>query len=301
MAKLQASVELTNYCNMRCRFCPHSVYKKGTSPTGNLYNRPQGYMSDETFELVLRNAKYLREVVLGFFGEQTMHPKFAQYAQRLRAAGNYRMVLNTNWSYVTAANMQGLKQFDLVRISIDASYADLYEELCPGGAFLDLDGGTAKDRYTTLVKKIEHWLTLPGHPETWLIYVMSSVNEHDKARFVAQWLPKTPRRDSVVTKRVISYGGVMGDRRMAKHPCRIPDQRRLVIAWNGDVSPCNLDVNMELRAGSLAAEPDLHKLLAATPWQSRLRSIRGRAGICANCFDSNNHTENVRRAGRKKT
>jgi radical SAM protein with 4Fe4S-binding SPASM domain len=297
--KIQASIELTNYCNMKCRFCPHAVYKQPASPSGNLYNRPQGYMTDETFARVLENAQHYREIVLGFFGEQTLHPKFTERVRALREATTCHMVLNSNWSYVTAEMMETIKLFDTVRISIDAVDPATYEKLCPGGAFLDLAGNKTEQRYDTLVKKILYWFGLV-HPETWLIFVTSSVNAATQGKFVDYWLPKTPQHDSVVTKRVVSYGGVMGDSRMARHPCYIHEQNRVVIAWNGDVSPCNLDVNMELAAGNLLREPNLLSLTASDQWRARLNAIKRRKGICANCFDSNNHTENVRRAGRKR-
>lgn len=299
MNKVQVSVELTNYCNMKCRFCPHSLYRQDESPSGNLYNRPQGYMTDETFDLVLKNAQHYREIVLGFFGEQTLHTKFAEYVKALRDETQCYMILNSNWSHVTAEMMETIKLFDVVRISIDAVDSKTYEKLCPGGAFLNLDGTKAEHRYNTLVKKILHWFDMP-HPETWLIYVTSSVNATTQGKFVNYWLPRTPRRDSVVTKRVVSYGGVMADGRMERHPCRIPTQRRCVIAWNGDVSPCNLDVNMELTVGNLKQEPSLLALVTSDQWQARMWAIRHREGICANCFDSNNHKENLRQSGRKR-
>lgn len=300
MQKYQISVELTNKCNMQCKMCPHSVYRTQAAPSGNVYNRKHGFMSGITFDAVLANAQYYREVVLGFFGEQTLHPKLAEYSKRLRAAGSYRMVLNTNWSVVTAKMMEDLYVFDLVRISIDASNGRLYEKLCPGTAFKDLNGCVARNRYAALVEKIDYWLALSGHPETWLVYVVSTLNNHDKERFVSQWLPKTPQSDSVVTKRVVSYGGVMHDKQMSKHPCRIPEDHRLVVAWNGDISPCNLDVNMALRVGNVNVDSDVHKLVTGSRWSQTLQGIRSRSGICARCFDSNNHTKNVRRRGKLK-
>lgn len=297
--RLQISVEFTNHCNMTCRFCPHSIHRR-ESPSGNRFDRDKGFMSDRVFDLALGNAKkYGREVLVGFFGEQTMHKRFAAFT-RLLSDCRCRKVLNTNWSYITAANMEFIKLYDLVRISIDASNADLYEQLCPGGAFLDLDGGLAQDRYAALVEKIEHWFDLPDHAKTWLVYVTSSINEHDRNEFVRQWLPKTPRRDSVVTKRVVSYGGIMADETMRKYQCRIPREGRVVVAWNGDCSPCNLDVNMALRSGNILDTPDLGVLVASAEWQKTLRRIEGRKGICVNCFDSNNHTKNVRHAGKRK-
>ena len=56
MRKFAFQPEFTNHCNFKCRFCPHSVYRK-RSDGGNQFNREKGYMSDELFNLALENAE----------------------------------------------------------------------------------------------------------------------------------------------------------------------------------------------------------------------------------------------------
>src|SRR4030042_133162 len=73
--------ELTNHCNFRCVYCPHSVYQK-ESAGGNRFDREKGYMSDELWSVVVENAaKYASYVGLGFFGEPLMHPEFRRYVE----------------------------------------------------------------------------------------------------------------------------------------------------------------------------------------------------------------------------
>jgi len=257
-------------------------------------------MSNEVFDLFLANAeKYATTVLIGFFGEQLLHPKFEEFVRVFPKRKPYELVLFSNWSLVTRKNMETLKLFDNVRISIDASNSDLWEQLCPSGAVLDLDGAPGKNRYETLVEKIEYWLGLPDHPLTRLKYVVSSVNEGDREVFLKEWLPKMGPNDGVAMKSVISYGGVMRDSYMQENPCTVYNEYRMTVAWNGDCSPCNLDVNMDLCVGNLIETRDIGKMVKQDRYKQVRDGMRRKAGICANCFDANNHTESMEYPGEK--
>jgi len=250
-------------------------------------------MSDELFNLTLENAeKYASLVTIGFFGEPMLHPKFADYVKAFPVKRSYSLALNTNWSLVTENNMDVLKRFDKVRISLDASYSALWGKLCPRGPILDLNGVLRQGRYDTITKKIEYWLRLPEHTPTKLVYVVSSINEHDREIFVREWRPKLGPRDSILTKSVLSYGGVMKDSHMKRNGCNIKSQPCFIVAWNGDCSPCNLDVNIELKAGNLLEVRDAKQITKGEGWRQVMSGIEQRVGICSNCFDANNWTEN---------
>lgn len=292
MRKFVIQPEFTNHCNFRCRFCPHSVYRK-KSEAGNQFNREKGYMSDELFNLVLENAaKHANAVVIGFFGEPLLHPRFEDYVKSFPANRRYSLEINTNWSLVTKENIDTLKRFDCVRISLDASHPALWEKLCRGAPVLDLNGVPCRDRYNTITEKIEYWLSLPDHAPTRLVYVVSSINEHDRKNFVKEWRPKLGHQDYIVTKSVISYGGIMKDSHMKKNSCKTESQHWFTVAWNGDCSPCNLDVNIELNAGNLLEVRDMKQIVEGDKWGEIMSGIRQKSGICSNCFDANNWTEN---------
>jgi len=283
--------ELTNHCNFRCVYCPHSVYRK-ESAGGNRFNREKGYMSIELWDLVLHNAaKHAAYLGLGFFGEPLMHPAFQRYADMIPRERPYGLEVFTNWALVTRANMEALKQFDCVRISFDASYSGLWEQLCPGGAVLDLNGVASQDRYDTIVSKMEYWLCQPDHAPTNLHCVVSSANEHDTETLIAKWRPKLGPRDYIWTKTVISYGGIMSDSHMSRNLCDIASGRNFLVAWNGDCTPCNLDVNIEWNVGNLADARDIKRIVKSDKWRQTMSRISCKEGICVNCFDANNRTE----------
>ena len=290
--KFAIQPEFTNHCNFRCRFCPHSVYRK-ESEGGNQFNRDKGYMSDELFNVVLENAgKYAKLVTIGFFGEPLLHPRFEDYVRSFPTNRRYSLDINTNWSLVTKENLDILKLFDCVRISLDAPTPALWEELCPGAPVSDLNGVPCQNRYDTIVDKIEYWLSLPDHAPTRLVYVVSSTNKYAKKNFVEKWRPKLGLRDHILTKSVISYGGVMKDSYMKCNSCNIESQPCFTVAWNGDCTPCNLDVNIELKVGNLLAVRDMKQIVEGERWREIMSTIRQKSGICSNCFDANNWTEN---------
>jgi len=292
MKKFVMQPEFTNHCNFKCIFCPHSAYRK-KSEAGNQFNREKGYMSRKLFDLFLENAeKYARCIRIGFFGEQMLHPKFEEYIRYFPVNRNYVVELNTNWSLVTEKNIDILKRFDLVLISLDASYSSLWKKLCPGGPVLNLYGKLSQDRYNTIVHKIYHWLSLPDHAPTRIVYVVSSINKHDRRRFVKKWCPILGPKDEILTKSVLSYGGVMKDDHIKKNKCKVPSENRFTVAWNGDCTPCNLDINIELNVGNLLEVKDMKKIIEGGKWKQTMSDIQKRRGICSNCFDANNWTEN---------
>jgi len=280
--------ELTNHCNFKCIYCPHSVYRK-ESTGGNKFNREKGYMSDELWNLVLENAsKYASYIGLGFFGEPLLHPAFERYIELIPRNRPYDLIIFDNWSLVTKEKMETLKRFNCVVISLDASYSALWERLCPGGAVLDLNGMPSEGRYRTIVEKIEYWLSLKDHAPTQLCFVISSINEHDIEEFVRKWRPKISERDVVLTKTIISYGGIMKDSYMSRCKCDVLSCRPFQVAWNGDCTPCNLDVNIEWNVGNLLEARDLKSIMEGEKWRQIISKMCRREGICANCLDANN-------------
>ena len=70
-------IELTNYCNMKCRMCP-----TGT----NMLGIARGYMSEETIDAICVNlSKYrIKGVRLIGWGEPTIHRDFWRIIRKLK-------------------------------------------------------------------------------------------------------------------------------------------------------------------------------------------------------------------------
>lgn len=302
LKKLRISIELTNHCNFRCVYCPQSTYQLGAGPGGNPFDRPKGFMSSEIMERARQAAiDHARDLTIGFFGEQLLHPRFSDFVRSLpsRPKRRWPLWLNTNWSLVTDSLRPALYAFDVVRISLDAVCAEQWNRLCPGGSVLDESGRKGADRFQTLTDKLKWWLALPDHPPTNLIYVSQQENAAQARQFAHRWQPFLSPRDQVITKSVLTYGGVMSDPYMSSNLCRVADQNRFTIGWDGRCSPCNLDVNLAMAVANIA-DFTVPEILASGGWSSALRNIRKKRGICAHCFDAQNHGRTVYQGTRRQ-
>jgi radical SAM protein with 4Fe4S-binding SPASM domain len=288
------TIELTNKCNFRCSYCPHATRGREPADDVNRFERPQGFMSQETFDLCLAGAeRHADTLSFSFFGEQMLHQRFGELIRSIPRDRSYRLVTNTNGSLLTTPNLEALKRFDLVRFSLDSIDAESFDRLRPGGAVLTVDGRRGPNRFEALAAQIERWLSLPEHPPTQLVYVTTQANRDERQRYLDHWLPRMGSGDCVVMKSVLSYGGVMKDPYMTTNPCTIPDDNRVNVAFNGDVTPCNLDVNVALCIGNIHETPDLRKMVSSRRAKAVMRGIRRNEGICRNCNDANNHQESL--------
>jgi len=124
------------------------------------------------------------------------------------------------------------------------------------------------------------------------VYTVSSFNKHEIKNYIEKWQPLLGENDIILIKSAITYGGKMKDHVMSKNPCDIPNRLFPTIDWQGNVSPCNLDTNMELIVGSILNEP-LADIVEGARWNEMIEKIKNRMITpCKNCFDSNNRTKN---------
>ena len=94
--------------------------------------------------------------------------------------------------------------------------------------------------------------------------------------------------DVLVTKAMLSFGGVVLDPYMIKRDCNVVREQRFVVAWDGRCTPCSLDGNLAMAAGDLNTQ-SVKEIIWSPAWGQALRDITQRAGICANCFDAQNY------------
>lgn len=284
-------IEITARCNFRCAHCPQSVWLQPTAGR-NAFARQRSDITERTWRIALDNAqRYADTLTLGFFGEQMAHPAFADLLRMIPTQRRYRTVLFTNFSLATERTFAVLREhIDNVRISIDAATAGTFDRMRPGGPVIANSGNASLDRFGELERKVHAWLR-GKHPSTALMFLTSSINKHERAAFVERWRPHLARRDCIVTKRVISYGGVMHDDNMRANACKVHGERRMSVAWDGRLTPCNLDVDLALCVGDLHDQQDIGKVMASQRYADTLQAMRDRRGVCANCFDANNRDD----------
>lgn len=287
MNEFRVSLELTNCCNFRCLICPHDKPE--------LFVRSLGYITEDLFDYAVAQCnKYADTVEFGFFGEQLLHPKYEYFLGKLKKR-SFKISVNTNLSLCSYSTFKLWRDIgvDDVRLSLDASCADTFNHCRPGNV-KDLEGNPVPDklRFYRVAEKVAYWLALPGRTNpTRLVFVKSSNNKNEREKFISLWRPKLKNVDHILFKQVVSYGGKIKDPFVQPGTCNIWKNKYAIIGWDGRVSPCNLDVNLQLAIGNIK-DNDLYKLYYGNA------DLRNKTGCgkdiqpCKSCVDSNNWTQN---------
>jgi radical SAM protein with 4Fe4S-binding SPASM domain len=282
--KLCASIELTNACNFSCGICPRA-HKE--------YTRKTGFISEKLFERAADQCnKYARTVEIGFFGEQLLHPSYDIFFEKL-IKRKFELHVNTNLSLVTKKTFDTwmTAQVNQVRLSLDASNSKVFD-LCRPGPVKDLNGVETKNRFAAVTEKVIRWLEIRNHCPTRLVFVASSYNSGDENNFVHAWQRYLGPYDHILVKNVVSYGGAVNNEKISRGVCNIWNIGYVVISHTGEVTPCNLDVNIHLNSGNIK-EKNLNEIYenAKKMWGQKTgcgREIKP----CNKCVDSNNWSNN---------
>ncbi|MFT4976143.1 MAG: MoaA/NifB/PqqE/SkfB family radical SAM enzyme, partial [Myxococcota bacterium] len=252
--RLVVDIELSNTCNFRCPICPHAYKGKPELTLGEPFSRRGAFMTPEVFHRAVDECnRVARSVEIGFFGEQTLHKRYHEYLRSL-STRNFRLETNTNLSRVTEQTFETWAEagMDLVRLSADAITPEVFNRARPGSVN-DMDGrrvGEA-DRLAAINEKIHRWLERPGHSPTRIVFVRSSHNEGEEEAFIHYWRPFLGPQDVILIKQVLTYGGIVDDKEVLAHRCNVWEMRYLMIDVRGDLTPCNLDVNVQLHLGNI--------------------------------------------------
>lgn len=125
-------VELTNYCNFKCCFCP-----TGTKSM----QRVKGFMSDIVIEALISNIKKYSIPGVRFirWGEPTMHPKYIEIIEKIKKSGS-AVHINTNGSLLDKAQITKLIDIglDSIKFSFQGADEGTYNEMREGGDYTRL-------------------------------------------------------------------------------------------------------------------------------------------------------------------
>lgn len=298
--KPEVLIELSSVCNCKCMSCPHSIYKKNID--GAPFNRPLGFMDFGLYKQIIDHVwTVTNRINFSFFGEPMLHPRFLdciKYLQNCKPQ-NAKIVLISNMTCITSEIMDMLVALPVskLKVSLDSASSDTFEKIRAGTHCLDMDGKKWNgNRFEMICSKIEHWFRLPKRPSTRHEFVVSSRNVHEVDSFVKRWMPLLRDIDDIYLKSILSYGGTMlTDSFLNKHPCRIWEkEHQMVIDWQGNVSPCNLDTNMDMIIGKFP-EQKLTDIWNGEKYkQIREGSIKRTIVPCNTCIDGNNRGRDLR-------
>jgi radical SAM protein with 4Fe4S-binding SPASM domain len=290
--RLIVGMEFTNACNFRCPICPQSYrYQKSPQPAGAIYDRTIGNITNVMFTRIIAECERVAKTVeLNFFGEQTLHPRYKHFMKILGQRENFSLVTNTNMSLMDESIMDAWidAKFNQVRLSIDAIDSEVFDIARPGKV-KDLHGRSVKkDRLAAIHEKMHLWFSKPAHCPTRLVFVESQYNEGQSQRFIDFWKSKLGPKDELIVKPVLSYGGKIKDPSIGEGRCNVWDLKMCQLDWQGNVSPCNLDVNMDLSMGNVMQDS-----LANIYYSEQAQTLQQRTGCgnniqpCKTCTDSN--------------
>ena len=229
-APVQATVEFTNYCNLRCVYC--------TSPLGL---RPRGFMNEAVLNKVVEDLSELgvhRVRVIGN-GEPTLHPNFGSFVSKLCGVVPYVTVLtNGQWkrpqdtiAHVLAGPVR------MVEVSVDAGDKEGYEASRVGGSFQRL-----LENLTALKaeKQIQSSKTVTN------IRLMIRPSELSRSQeLTAYWkqFGETVMIQHIVERKKLSYKEDVYqpvEFSSNSYPRCSQPFNSLYINWNGDVPLCSL-------------------------------------------------------------
>lgn len=125
-------VELTNFCNFNCCFCP-----TGTKAM----QRIRGHMPDNVADAIAENVKKYNIPAVRFirWGEPTLHPNYLSILEKVKNAGAL-IHINTNGSLLDEEQIQKLldMHLDSIKFSFQGADEGTYNEMREGGDYLRL-------------------------------------------------------------------------------------------------------------------------------------------------------------------
>ncbi len=251
-----AMIEPTNECNLRCPLCPTGA--------GTL-QRPKGYMPFDLYQRLLAELDAsLERVMLYNYGEPFLHPRLLDMIAVAHQAEVYTRVSTNGLVFMRAFQADDLitSGLDYLRVSVDGATPETYNLYRVGGRLARVLEGVRllQQRKRELGKRkpiVELQFIVMSHNEHEIPLIRQTVHELgtllrlksvglgdlDRDPTKRAWLPgdSSPRRYDE------HLHLVRNGHRICDHPWH-----RLVINWDGQVTPCCYDPHGKFTFGNAA-------------------------------------------------
>lgn len=206
-------------------------------------------MTDTTFS---RIASQLREFPLQTLrviggGEPTAHPRYAEFASRLRGVATISTLTTNGQLFSERNSRQTVNSFDIVEISVDGSDAAEYEKYRVGGNFQKLLKGIELLRSAAAQERSKMLLH---------IRIMLRVSDVERVPDLRRYWEQ--HADSVSVQHLFDRTGSGGDLftiilkvEGSFRQCEYPF-KAMGINWNGDVPLCSaIEARLKVSDGGL--------------------------------------------------
>lgn len=279
------SIELTNYCNLKCPECP--------SGAGTM-NRARGFMDQALFRKIISEIKpYLYNANLYFQGEPMMHPAFFDF---LRSAEGISSTVSTNGHFLSPENCQKLAESHLRKliISLDGLDQLTYSTYRKNGNLEKVMQGITG--VSAAVRKASSKMRLE-------VQILVSKYNEDQITDIKKFVISAGARPVLKSMQIYGGSGYSGwlpsdDRfrryhlKNGSYQLRSSFPRRCariwfnpVITWDGRVIPCCFDKDADYVMGNLN-EQSFRQVWHGEKFRDfRMKILSGREKIpiCRNC------------------
>ena len=263
-------VEISNLCNLNCRFCP------GTK-------RTPGRMSADEFSVLLPKLRpYADFLYFHVMGEPLGHPQLAEFLTLTGNAG-FKVILTTNGTLLARQQEMLLAHPALHKVNISLHAFEANDLAVPFEQYLD-DCFTF-GRATAGKKLVVYRLWNQGGADELNDDILARMKVH----FPDPWAVE-PRGTRIDHRVYLEYGEKFDwpDMDAKEGSCRIRClglRDQIGVLWDGTVIPCCLDHEGDLALGNLFRE-DMDSILS-TPRAKAIYEgfLRGEAvePLCRHC------------------
>jgi MoaA/NifB/PqqE/SkfB family radical SAM enzyme len=222
-------VEFTNACNLKCVYCnnPH-------------FPHPRGMMEDRTFDRLIEGLRGSRvdRVCMGG-GEATTHPKFGEYARRLKKEVRVlTIVTNGHWTKPSVPEALLMAPVDFIEISVEAGTRQDFEAMRQGSDY-DLVIRNLRE-----LKSMRNRLRSPSHINLRMMVRPSQrgVVERESRKFWKRFGDTLMPQYVLKTEGITTIDDAYTPKAMALNEfpkCSLPF-RNIQIRSNGDIPICQI-------------------------------------------------------------
>ncbi|CEK33958.1 molybdopterin cofactor synthesis protein A,molybdenum cofactor biosynthesis protein A,Uncharacterized conserved protein related to pyruvate formate-lyase activating enzyme,probable molybdenum cofactor biosynthesis protein A,Radical SAM superfamily [[Clostridium] sordellii] len=283
-------VELTNFCNFNCCFCP-----TGTKAM----QRIRGHMPDNVVDAIAENVKKYNIPAVRFirWGEPTLHPNYLSILEKVKNAGAL-IHINTNGSLLDEAQIQKLldMHLDSIKFSFQGADEGTYNEMREGGDYLrllDIVRKFHEMRGERDYPYIQISTTLTGETAEQIEGFKSDIGDYCDYYNVGY----TKLNHLNVDTMNIDEEEKKKIRRLQEHetinhtfrPVCVEAFDKLSINWNGDVTLCCGDYDNFMLVGNIL-DMDLKQIFnsrAADIYRDAIAKMQyGKIKCCSNCYET---------------
>jgi radical SAM protein with 4Fe4S-binding SPASM domain len=282
---VNALVEPTNYCNLKCPLCPTGA---------GILKRKKGYMEWKTYTTFIDDVgKYLLAISFWNYGEPFLHKNLAQMVKYAHDRGIYT-IISTNGHFFSDERIAEILDSGLSKIilSVDGASQKTLEVFRKGARIDEIINGASK----LIIKRNQRGMKTPILQ---FQFIVMKHNEHEieTAKQLAEQIgcdefrlklvSVTKKEREAFMPNLEEYQGYTGAGDLKKElgfVCRRPWEHT-VVNWDGEVSACCHDPEISIQLGDLKKEP-FGKIWRGRNY-SRLRqqiaSSRNMPPICQKC------------------